>query len=50
MLSISLRENEILRRLREETSSLPNSVMQISPDEGQFMALLVKLMGAKKNA
>jgi predicted O-methyltransferase YrrM len=48
MLSISLRENEILRRLREETSSLPNSVMQISPDEGQFMALLVKLIGAKK--
>ncbi|MEM1254622.1 MAG: class I SAM-dependent methyltransferase [Cyanobacteria bacterium P01_H01_bin.21] len=48
LLSVSLREPEILTQLRQETAQLPASNMQISPDQGQFMALLVKLMGAKK--
>ena len=48
MTAVSLREPEILRRLREETASHPKSSMQISPDQGQFMALLVQLLGAKK--
>src|SRR5438270_2572793 len=48
LLSVSSRESDVLRRLREETASLPNSQMQISPDQGQFMALLVQLMRAKK--
>jgi predicted O-methyltransferase YrrM len=48
ILSVSLREPDILRRLREETAPYPNAVMQISPDQGQFMALLIKLMNAKK--
>src|SRR5512138_2291105 len=44
----SLREPEILRRLREETSRDPMAAMQISPEQGQFMSLLVKLMGAER--
>ncbi len=48
LLSVSLRETEILNQLRQETASHPMSMMQISPEQGQFMALLVKLMGAKK--
>lgn len=48
MLSVSLREPAILKSLREETAKLPSSVMQISPEQGQFMAFLIGLMGAKK--
>lgn len=48
ILSVSLREPEILRRLREETAPYPHSVMQISPDQGQFMALLVRLIAATR--
>jgi caffeoyl-CoA O-methyltransferase len=48
LLDISLREPPILRRLREETAAHPNANLQISPDQGQFMALLVKLMGARR--
>ena len=46
--SVSLREAEILTQLREETSRHPMAIMQIAPEQGQFMALLVQLMGAKK--
>lgn len=46
--TVSLREAEILRELREETAALPNAGMQIAPDQGQFMALLVKLTSAVK--
>ena len=48
LLSVSLREPTILSKLRQETAQLPMSQMQISPEQGQFMALLVKLIGAKK--
>ena len=48
LLSVSLREPEILTLLRQETSMHPMGIMQISPEQGQFMALLVRLMGAKK--
>jgi predicted O-methyltransferase YrrM len=48
ILSASLREPEILQKLRQETASHPMSQMQIAPDQGQFMALLVQLMQAKK--
>jgi predicted O-methyltransferase YrrM len=47
VLSVSLREPEILRQLREETATLPMAGMQVAPDQGQFMALLVRLTGAK---
>lgn len=48
LLSISLREPEVLWRLREETASHPKAVMQISPEQGQFMGLLAKLIGARR--
>ncbi|MGF1936531.1 MAG: O-methyltransferase [Nostoc sp. ChiQUE02] len=48
LLSVSLREPEILGKLRQETASHPRSGMQISPEQGQLMRLLVELIGAKK--
>lgn len=46
LLSVSLREPEILRLLREETARNPRAVMQILPEQGQFMALIAQLLGA----
>ena len=46
--SVSLREPEILTQLRQETAQHPMGKMQIAPEQGQFMALLVQLIGAKK--
>lgn len=48
MLSVSLREPAILQRLRAETAKEPLARMQIAPEQGQFMGLLVELMGATK--
>ncbi|MCH7692463.1 MAG: class I SAM-dependent methyltransferase [Proteobacteria bacterium] len=48
LLDVSLREPDVLRRLREETAKIPAAAMQIAPEQGQFMALLVELMGARK--
>ena len=48
ILSVSLRENDALRGLREVTAKDPSAIMQIPPEQGQFMALLVKMLGAKK--
>jgi predicted O-methyltransferase YrrM len=48
LLSVSLREPEILLQLREETALHSMSNMQIAPEQGQFMALLVQLIGATK--
>ena len=44
----SLREPEVLKQLREETLKLPLGVMQVSPEQGQFMALLVRITGATR--
>ena len=46
LLSASLREHPVLARLRAETASHPRVNMQIAPEQGQFMALLMKLIGA----
>lgn len=46
--AVSLREPDILRRLRAETAPMELAQMQISPEQGQFMALLVRLMGARR--
>src|SRR6476646_8163854 len=43
-----IREPDVLRRLREETQAMPRASMQIGPDQGQLMALLVKLIGARR--
>jgi len=48
LLAVSLREPEVLRKLREETAKLPSAGYQISPDQGQFMRLLVKMLGARR--
>lgn len=48
ILANSLREPALLKALREETAKLPQSLMQISPEQGQFMALLVQLIGARR--
>jgi caffeoyl-CoA O-methyltransferase len=44
----SVREAEVLRELREATASNPHAGMQIGADQGQFMALLVQAIGAKR--
>jgi predicted O-methyltransferase YrrM len=43
----SIREAGALQQLREETAKLPMAVMQIAPEQGAFMQLLVKLLNAK---
>lgn len=48
ILANTLREPPLLKELREETAKLPQAMMQISPEQGQFMALLVQLIGAKR--
>ena len=48
LLKHGVREPEILRRLREETASIPQHNMQIAPEQGAFMALLVRLSGARR--
>ena len=47
LLSVSLREPEVLKNLRIATASLPGANMQIAPEQGQFMALLIKIIDAK---
>jgi predicted O-methyltransferase YrrM len=48
MLAVSLREPAVLRQLREETLQLEAAGMQMSPEQGQFMQLLMHLLGAKR--
>ena len=45
---VGVREPDLLRQLREETARLPQSRMQISPEQGALMAMLVGLMGARR--
>jgi predicted O-methyltransferase YrrM len=47
LLEHSLREDALLRQLREETATLPMAMMQISPEQGQFMSLLTEIVGAR---
>ena len=44
---VGLREHPVLARLRAETADMPNASMQIAPEQGAFMALLVRLTGAR---
>jgi predicted O-methyltransferase YrrM len=48
LLSVSVRESQVLAELRQETAQYANAVMQIAPDQGALMALLIQLMGAQK--
>jgi predicted O-methyltransferase YrrM len=47
LLSISVKEPALLGRLREETAQDPLANMQIAPEQGRFMALLVELLGVR---
>lgn len=48
LLDVSLREAPLLQRLRAETAAMPMARWQIAPEQGQFMALLVRLIGARR--
>jgi caffeoyl-CoA O-methyltransferase len=48
LIAVSLREPDVLRRLRAETATLDRASMQMSPDTGQFLAFLIKLIGTKR--
>lgn len=45
---VSLRDHPLLARLRAETAALPRARMQITPEQGQFMQLLLGLLGARR--
>jgi predicted O-methyltransferase YrrM len=47
LCDVSLREPPVMQRLREVTAALPESGMQIAPEQGQFMALLARLMDVR---
>jgi len=48
LVKVGVREPDVLRRLRERTAALPEHGMQIAPEQGAFMSLLVKVMGARR--
>jgi predicted O-methyltransferase YrrM len=48
LLANSLRETPVQRALRAATSRMPRSTMQIAPEQGQFLQLLVRLLGARR--
>ena len=48
LLDVSLRETPLLKCLRDETQALPMARWQVAPEQGQFLALLVKLIGARR--
>jgi len=48
LLSVSLREPEVMERLRAETAEHPKSEMQIAPEQAQFLQFLVRLIGARR--
>jgi O-methyltransferase len=48
LIEHSVREPEVLARLRAVTALTPNASMQIGPEQGQFMALLTKLIDARQ--
>lgn len=48
LLAVSLREADILRQLREETAQHPLARMQIAPEQGQLIAFLIQLLGARR--
>jgi predicted O-methyltransferase YrrM len=48
LLSVSVREPEILQRLRAETAKLPMAMMQVAPEQGQLLSLLVQALQPKR--
>jgi predicted O-methyltransferase YrrM len=48
LLDMGVREDEVQRRLREETGALEMARMQISPEQGALMAMLIRVLGARR--
>ncbi|MGZ4492913.1 MAG: O-methyltransferase [Nocardioidaceae bacterium] len=48
VMKVGAREPDVLARLREETAAIPEHDMQIAPEEGAFLALMVELTGARR--
>lgn len=48
LLDVSLREHPLLSELRTATQNHPHRNMQIAPEQGQFMAMLIRLTGAHR--
>ena len=48
LLSVSLRESQILKECRTETAKLPLARMQIAPEQGQFISFLITLLNVNK--
>lgn len=48
VVEVGTREPDVLARLREETAAIPQHGMQIAPEEGAFLELLVELIGARR--
>ena len=47
LVKVGVREPDVLRKLRDRTAAIPEHGMQIAPEQGAFMSLLVKVMGAR---
>lgn len=48
VIRVGTREPDVLARLRQETAAIPEHGMQIAPEEGAFLAMLVELIGARR--
>jgi predicted O-methyltransferase YrrM len=48
VVEVGVREPDVLARLREETAAIPQHGMQIAPEEGALLAMLVRLTGASR--
>jgi len=48
LLDVGVREPDLLRQLRAETAAMPEHDMQIAPEQGALMALLVEVTGARR--
>lgn len=47
MLDVSLQEHPVLQALREHTAKMPLALMQVAPEQAQFMQMLLRLLHAK---
>ncbi len=48
LLDVSLHEHPVLQALREDTAEMPLAIMQVAPEQAQFMQLLIRLIKAKR--
>ena len=48
VVEVGTREPDVLARLRAETAELPEHRMQVAPEQGAFLAMLVELTGARR--